>query len=89
MATRSVDDIFERIGQFGRAQKKYYFMIGFVSFILSYQYFLTTFTDYSPEWDCVDNFDHYHRFANHCIMYERGLCFAKHSNPHLTIVTEV
>jgi MFS family permease len=84
----SVEDVFERIGQFGRAQQKYFFMIGFVTFLLSYQYFMTTYTDYSPAWDCVDSTDHYHHFSNRCATYERGLCFAEYSNPLSTIVSE-
>ena len=97
MAACSVDDALSTIGQSGRAQKRFYLLLGFVQFTLACQYFLITFAEYNGlEWDCVSIADHYTRIARsdvpleeRCRLLEAGQCFPDFPGPVATTVTEV
>lgn len=97
MAACTVDDVLSKIGQFGRAQKRFYVMIGFVQFTMTCQYFLACFAEYSGlNWNCVSVRDHYTRFDHdsvpleeRCRLLETGQCFAEFTSPAVTTVAEV
>ena len=97
MAACTVDDMLSKIGQFGRAQKRFYVMIGFVQFTLACQYYLATFAEYSGlDWSCVSVTDHYTRYDHatvpleeRCALLESGQCFPDFTSSAVTTVTEV
>ena len=97
MAACTVDDMLSKIGQFGRAQKRFYVMIGFVQFTLACQYYLATFAEYSGlDWNCVSVTDHYTRYDHatvpleeRCALLESGQCFPDFTSSAVTTVTEV
>lgn len=97
MAACTVDDVLSKIGQFGRAQKRFYVMIGFVQFTMACQYFLVSFAEHRGlDWDCVSTTDHHTRFDHatvtleeRCRLLDSGQCFPEYASPDVTIVTEV
>ena len=89
MTEISVDDVFRKIGQFGRRQKIYFFIIGLVSVFAGLHVFATTFVDYTPGWNCGEGATSKDNVKT-CASVEEGHCTVQYDkdSPETT-VTEV
>ena len=89
MTELTVDDVFRKIGQFGKAQQIYFLIIGSVSLVTAFHVFATTFVDFSPDWSCQE----YAKDAGDgtpCVDVSEGRCTIQYEEGSpLTIVTEV
>jgi MFS family permease len=86
MTEISVDDVFRKIGQFGRRQKIYFFIIGLVSVFAGLHVFATTFVDYTPGWNCGEGATSKDNVKT-CASVEEGHCTVQYDkdSPETTV----
>ena len=88
-----VDEVLERIGEFGPAQRKIFFVIGLTQLYMTISTFAMSFVGIDPGWECVvgnqGNNSVIPNSSNKCLHYELGDCNPHYSNDFTSIVTEV
>ena len=89
-AFMTVDQVISKTGEFGRAQKKIFLIMGMLSALSGIVTLGNVFAEFSTPWQCIDNENHYRPVKNNvCESYSKGMCFAKFDKFHETIVSEV
>ena len=83
-----VDEVFKRIGGFGRSQKTIYFLVNSIHIILGIHALALVFIAVEPNWTCegsvpgVENLDK-------CLRFSQGNCSPDYSKDFTSIVSEV
>ncbi len=96
--TMDVDEVWERIGEFGPAQKKIFFLVNLAQVYGALTVFAISFAGIDPGWSCSLETEEATESAVtqdltdpvlKCYHYERGECDPAYSNRFTSIVTEV
>ena len=82
-----VDDVIERIGGFGAAQKKIVCLVNFAHIAVAFHALSYTFIAEDPGWLCAQSGDQLSK--NACAMVTDGSCAPKYTSDFTSIVTEV
>lgn len=80
-----IDDVFARIGDFGSAQKKIFYILSTCQTFLGLHALILSFIGPEPVWECVGNGGQ----IMDCPAYERGKCYPVYIDEFYTIVSEV
>ena len=80
-----VDTVIERIGGFGRGQKKIVYLANLAHLLASFHALSYTFITDDPGWTCPP-FKHPERV---CALVKNGTCTPQYSDDFTSIVTEV
>lgn len=86
--TMEVDEVFERIGGFGRSQIIIYFLVNSIHILLGIHTLALAFIGVEPSWTCGSGEQD---TVNKCLRYGRKLCTPEYSNDFMetSIVSEV
>lgn len=84
-----VDEALERIGEFGPAQKKIYFLVSLCQVYGALTVFAISFTGADPGWRCDGSEANLTDPVAKCIRYELGECKPDYSDKFTSVVTEV
>ena len=89
-AAMDMDEVFDKIGQFGRYQKRVFVWYAVYQMAASYFMMVVTFAGRIPQWDCArDNTVGPTTDDTRCRLFEAGECAPKYSTEFTSIVSEV
>lgn len=80
-----IDNVFTRIGDFGSAQKKIFYILCTCQIFLGCHALVLAFIGPEPEWSCGDKKGEGER----CMAFEKEDCSPVYSNEFTSIVSEV
>lgn len=80
-----IDNVFTRIGDFGSAQKKIFYILCTCQIFLGCHALVLAFIGPEPEWSCGEKKDEVER----CTAFEKKDCSPIYSNEFTSIVSEV
>lgn len=83
-----VDEVFQRIGGFGKSQKTIYFLVNSVYILLGIHSLAPIFIGVEPKWTCGDS-EEDQDTASKCLRFGQGMCVPKYSKDFTSIVSEV
>ena len=89
IATMDMDEVFDKIGQFGRYQKRVFVWYAVYQLVASYFMMVITFAGRTPQWDCVRDDTVPTSDETSCRLFEAGKCVPKYSTEFTSIVSEV
>ncbi len=78
-----VDEVFERIGGFGRAQKKIYYLMNSVHIAAGLHTMILTFIAIKPKWSCLTG------QQGSCTQFNLGECEPQYDPTVSSIIAEV
>ena len=89
-----IDEVLEKIGDFGPSQRKIYYLVSLSHLWMSTIVLLPSFIGLDPGWSCVpmveeSNQLHVTDSHNKCRYYEQGSCTPEYSTEFTSIVTQV
>ncbi len=79
-----VDEVFEKIGGFGRAQKKIYYLMNSAQIAAGFHTLILTFIAIVPEWSCGNK-----QGQGVCTQFDLGDCKPKYDPSVSSIIAEV
>ena len=83
-----VDEVLEKIGDFGPSQRKIYYFISLTHLWMAITSLLHSFIGADPGWSCAGN-KVVTDPSNRCQYYEQGTCTPDYSTDFTSIVTQV
>ena len=90
--TVTVDEVLSETGELGWSQKKFFFIVGIISVLSGMVILASTFTEFTPEWKCVDvNTKQVIALETDekCNHFDEGSCSTEFGDVHETVVSEV
>ena len=80
-----IDDVFERIGGFGRFQTKTYFLMNLVHIVCGIHTLILAFIGIEPNWTCEGPNNH----QDKCLQYGLDECTPHYDSAITSVVAEV
>ncbi len=77
-----LDEVFEKIGGFGNAQKKIYYLMNLVHIAAGFHTLILTFIGIDPEWTCKNE-------QKSCLLFDSGECEPRFDPAVSSIISEV
>ncbi len=82
MSGSDLDEVFERIGGFGRAQKKIIYLMSLTHIAAGFHTMILTFIGIKPSWVCENE-------QENCLLFDSGKCEPQFDPTLSSIIVEV
>ncbi len=84
-----IDEVFNKIGEFGRSQKKIFFLMNIANVLAAFHVLIFTFIAEEPVWVCAKSEDASQPIRTACEMIARGECVPDYLTDYYSIIEQV